>query len=75
MNQGLSDADFDHDTPKESAAEPGTKAAPAAVAAPKKGGKRVKNKPAKVRHSCGPYSAHATGASLNLLRFLSSLSL
>lgn len=48
MNQGLSDADFDHDTPKESAAEPGTKAAPAAVAAPKKGGKRVKNKPAKV---------------------------
>lgn len=54
MNQGLSDADFDHDTPKESAAEQGTTAAPAAVAAPKKGGKRVKNKPAKVRRPEDP---------------------
>lgn len=52
MNSGLSDADFDHETPAQSDSEDGSEGAPAAAPAPKKGGKRVKTKRAKVR--CQP---------------------
>lgn len=50
MNSGLSEADFDHETPAQSDSEEGAeRASAAAPPAPKKGGKRVKTKRAKVR--------------------------
>ena len=48
MNQGLSESDFDHEAPAHSDSEASLEVAPDSVAAPKKGGKRVKTKKPKV---------------------------